>query len=239
MQEEGDDMKIVIKQSFLFFLFLLQTICAWCNSIQPEITKAEWQNIDGKFTKEGLVGYPLRLYAETKGMEGDVTFRIYDDRGRTVALFDAKIDGNRASAEWTYYWNGVVLEEKPEFQFEVTGTGCKPVHSKKCEIGQKIRITVLNEYRYILKNTKAILTNGVTEIEEKNLDGVFEYNVTPGSWRFKTTYLLDTDKYGVYQNKIKRENILYVHYDMITSEGIYCTLPDIYVLIEFYKNISS
>ena len=42
--------------------------CAWCNSFQPEITKAEWQNLDGESTKNGLVGEPLRLYAETKGI---------------------------------------------------------------------------------------------------------------------------------------------------------------------------
>ena len=106
-------MKIVIKRIFIIFLFLqMITIhCAWCNSFQPEITKAEWQNLDGESTKNGLVGEPLRLYAETKGIVGDVTFRIYDNKQRIVTLFDVKIDGDKASVEWTYYWNGVVLKQ--------------------------------------------------------------------------------------------------------------------------------
>ena len=89
-------MKIVIKRIFIIFLFLqMITIhCAWCNSVQQRITKVEWQNLEGKITKNGLVGEPLRLYAETKGIVGDVTFRIYDDKRRIVASFDAKIDGD-------------------------------------------------------------------------------------------------------------------------------------------------
>ena len=46
--------------------------CAWCNSVQQRITKVEWQNLEGKITKNGLVGEPLRLYAETKGIVGDL-----------------------------------------------------------------------------------------------------------------------------------------------------------------------
>ena len=174
-------MTITIKRNFLFFVFLqvITVYCAWCNSFQPEITKVEWQNLDGKTTKKGLVGEPLRLYAETKGIVGDVTFRIYDNKQRIVTSFDVKIDGDKASVEWTYYWNGVVLKEKPKFKSEVIATGCKPVHSEKCEIEQKIRITMMDEYSYVLKNTKAILTNGIEKIEKENLDGVFEYYVIP------------------------------------------------------------
>lgn len=234
-------MKIVIKRIFIIFLFLqMITIhCAWCNSVQPEITKVEWQNLEGKITKNGLVGEPLRLYAETKGIVGDVTFCIYDDKRRTVASFDAKIDGDKASVEWTYYWNGVVLKEKPKFQFEVIATGCKPVHSEKCEIEQKIRITMMDEYSYVLKNTKAILTNGIEKIEKENLDGVFEYYVIPGNWKFITTYLSDTFEYGPYEKELNGKTYFHVHYDTLMFEGIYCTIPDIYIFVEFYKGISS
>ena len=233
-------MKIVIKKIYLFFIFLqvITVHCIWCNTDQPRITKVEWQNLNGDFTKSGLVGEPLRLYAETKGIVGDVIFCIYDDKQRTVASFDAKIDGDKAFVEWTYYWNGVVLKEKPKFQFEVIATGCKPVHSEKCEIEQKIKITVLDEYSYALKNTKAILTNGVERIEKENLDGVFEYYVIPGNWKFITTYLSDTFEYGPYENELKSKTLFHVHYDTLMLEGIYCTIPDIYIFVEFYKGIS-
>ena len=86
--------------------FVFSAHCAWCNFekssnsvevklIRPEITKAEWQDKDGGSTSKGLVGETLKLHAETKDMEGGVTFRVYDDKGRQVFEKGADIKGIR------------------------------------------------------------------------------------------------------------------------------------------------
>ena len=139
--------------------FVFTAHSAWCNFekssntlevklIRPEITKAEWQDSEGKTTSKGLVGEPLKLVAETKDMEGGVTFWIYDDKGREVTSIGAEIKGNKAEAEWTYHWNGEKLDAKPKYTFEVTGNRCKKVESGDVEISAKIILYLKTEMTY-------------------------------------------------------------------------------------------
>ena len=178
--------------------FVFSAHCAWCNFekssnsvevklVRPEITKAEWQDKDGASTSKGLVGETLKLYAETKDMEGGVTFRVYDDKGRQVFEKGATIEGDKAETEWTYHWNGEKLDHKPKFTFEVTGQRCKRVESGECEIGMEIRkvLKIGNEilkdmdYRIILSNGDEI--SGKTG-EEGKID---QEDLIPGSYRIE------------------------------------------------------
>ena len=229
--------------------FIFTAHSAWCNFekssntlevklVRPEITKAEWQDSEGKTTNKGLVGEPLKLVAETKEMEGGVTFWIYDDKGREVTSIGAEIKGNKAEAEWTYHWDGIPLKEKPKYTFEVTGNRCKKVESGDVEITQKIKITVLNEYSYILKNIKAKLTNNEDSIEKTSSDGFFEFDVIPGEWKFIINEIVDTFEYGQYKNELNIEKIISIDYNTIVQKGIYCHIPNIYLMVEFYKTIS-
>ena len=139
--------------------FIFTAHSAWCNFekssntlevklIRPEITKAEWQDSEGKTTSKSLVGEPLKLVAETKDMEGGVTFWIYDDKGREVTSIGAEIKGDKAEAEWTYHWNGEKLDARPKYTFEVTGNRCKKVESGDVEIGAKIILYLKTEMTY-------------------------------------------------------------------------------------------
>ena len=129
--------------------FIFSAHSAWCNYakssnslevklIRPEITKAEWQDAEGNVTSKGLVGQPLRLVAETKDMEGGVTFWIYDENRREVAILGADIVDGRAETQWTYHWSGEVLKAKPKYTFGVTGNRCRKVESGEVEIGMEI-----------------------------------------------------------------------------------------------------
>ena len=146
--------------------FIFTAHCAWCNfekssnSLEvklkrPEITKVEWQDKDGNTTSKGLVGETLKLHAETKNMEGGVTFFIYDSStGKQAASIGANVEGDKAEAEWTYHWDGIPLKEKPKFKFEVRGNRCKKVESSEVEIGMKYEIPAFDENGEPLKNTK-------------------------------------------------------------------------------------
>ena len=170
--------------------FVFSAHCAWCNFekssnsvevklVRPEITKAEWQDKDGGSTSKGLVGETLKLHAETKDMEGGVTFRVYDDKGRQVFEKGVTIEGDKAETEWTYHWNGEKLDHKPKFTFEVTGQRCKRVESGECEIGMEIHKVLQFEdgepmsdepYTIILSNGDNITGNadseGIISIED-------------------------------------------------------------------------
>ena len=230
--------------------FIFTAHCAWCNFekssntlevnlVRPEITKAEWRNMDGKPAYKGLMGEALKLHAEAKDMEGGVTFWIYDDRGSLVASIGADIQDGKAEAEWTYHYNGEKLDAKPKFTFEVTGNRCKRFKASECEISQKIRIKVLDEYSYILKNITARLTNEYDNIEKTSSDGFFEFDVIPSYWRFVISEIEDTSEYGRYKKEIERKKIISVDYDTIVQKGIYCYISDIYLLVEFNKKVSS
>ena len=230
--------------------FVFTAHCAWCSFgkssnalevklIRPEITKAEWRDKDGKPADKGLVGEALKLHAETKDMEGGVTFWIYDDRGSLVTSIGADIQDGKAEAEWTYHYNGERLDAKPRFTFEVTGNRCKRFKASECEISQKIRIKVLDEYSYILKNITARLTNDYDNIEKTSSDGSFEFDVIPSYWRFVISEIEDTSEYGRYKKEIEREKIISVDYDTAVQKGIYCYISDIYLLVEFNKKVSN
>ena len=142
--------------------FVFTAHCAWCNFekssnalevklVRPEIKKAEWQDKDGSSTSKGLVGEPLKLHAETKDMDGGVTFWIYDDKGRLVTSIGADIKDDMAVAEWTYHYNGEKLDHKPKFTFEVTGKRCKKVESSACEITQSISLLIGFDDGYLIE----------------------------------------------------------------------------------------
>ena len=148
--------------------FVFTAHCAWCNFekssnalevklIRPEIKKAEWQDKDGSSTSKGLVGEPLKLHAETKDMDGGVTFWIYDDKGRLVTSMGADIKDDMAVAEWTYHYNGEKLDHKPKFTFEVTGNRCKKVESSACEIAQSISLLIGFDDGYLIEKIDGIL----------------------------------------------------------------------------------
>ncbi len=230
--------------------FIFTAHCAWCSFgkssnalevklMRPEITKAEWRDKDGIPADKGLVGEALKLHAETKDMEGGVTFWIYDDRGSLVTSIGADVKDNAADAEWTYRYNGEKLDAKPKFTFEVTGNRCKKFKASECEISQKIRIKVLDEYSYILKNITARLTNDYDNIEKTSSDGFFEFDIIPSYWRFVISEIEDTSEYGRYKKEIEREKIISVDYDTAVQDGIYCYISDIYLLVEFNKKVSN
>ncbi|MBQ9610307.1 MAG: hypothetical protein IJV15_12805, partial [Lachnospiraceae bacterium] len=187
--------------------FIFSAHCAWCNFekssnsvevrlIRPEITKAEWRDKDGNPTSKGLVGETLKLHAETKDMEGGVTFHVYDENGHEVFSKGANIVDGKAEAEWTYHWNGEKLDHKPKFTFEVTGQRCKKVESSECEIGMAATCYLKNEYEeglkdysYLIKYPDGSEADGYTDsdgkiIVEDTIPGVFEINVTNGIKEF-------------------------------------------------------
>ena len=171
--------------------FIFSAHCAWCNfekssnSLEvklkrPEIKKAEWQDSEGSSTSKGLVGEPLKLVAETKDMEGGVTFWIYDDKGRGITSLSADIEGDKAEAEWIYHWDGIPLKEKPKFKFEVTGQRCKKVESSDVEISAKLTLWLKNAFGDPLIDVKcklitsdgsekSVTTDDQGKIEEEDL----------------------------------------------------------------------
>ena len=186
--------------------FIFTAHSAWCNFekssntlevklVRPEITKAEWKNSEGSTTSKGLVGEPLKLVAETKDMEGGVTFWIYDDKGREVTSIGAEIKGNKAEAEWTYHWNGEILKEKPKFKFEVTGNRCKNVESSEVEIGAKISIYLQSNIDYDVYgfDSQLIKDNDVDNSESISFDnGKYEEDVIPG--KYEVAFEINSDK---------------------------------------------
>lgn len=175
--------------------FIFTAHSAWCNFekssntlevklIRPEITKAEWQDSEGKTTSKGLVGEALKLVAETKDMEGGVTFWIYDDKGREVTSIGAEIKGNKAEAEWTYHWNGEKLDAKPKYTFEVTGNRCKKVESGDVEISGKIDLQFVDKKNYAINDVEYKLFFNEEDFDSGDLsNGVYEKDdLIPGKY---------------------------------------------------------
>ena len=184
--------------------FVFSAHCAWCNFekssnsvevklVRPEIKKAEWQDKDGGSTSKGLVGETLKLHAETKDMEGGVTFRIYDDKGRQVFETGAEIEGDKAEAEWTYHWNGEKLEEKPKFTFEVTGQRCKRVESSEVEISATLDLIFRDEKKNLLDNLSVILTfnTGEEKLSSDDEGKILKEDLIPSDCKLKV--LLDKE----------------------------------------------
>ena len=161
--------------------FIFTAHCAWCNFekssntlevklVRPEITKAEWRDKDGNPADKGLVGEALKLHAETKDLEGGVTFWIYDDRGSLAASIGADVKDNAADAEWTYHWDGIPLKEKPKFKFEVRGNRCNKIESGEVEISASIQCQLvdsnenpLEDYSYTIIECNDNSTDGTTD----------------------------------------------------------------------------
>jgi len=230
--------------------FVFTAHCAWCNFekssntlevklVRPEIKKAEWQNKDGSSTSKGLVGEPLKLHAETKDMEGGVTFWIYDDKGRLVTSIGADIEGDKAEAEWTYYYNGEKLDSKPKFKFEVTGNRCKKIESSECEIGAKIDIRIATENGQLFNNV--IIKNINTNEEIKLSDGTYKKeSEIPSIQNYVLVNNLENISFGDY---ISFEEEEYLYKRLTYSEMLYkgfnikCSEPTT-ILVERKKGIS-
>ena len=204
--------------------FVFSAHCAWCNFekssnsvevklIRPEIKMAEWQDKDGGSTSKGLVGETLKLHAETKNMEGGVTFRVYDDKGRQVFEKGAEIEGDKAEAEWTYHWNGEKLEEKPKFTFEVTGQRCKKVESSEVEIGQEYKFTVYDINEETVADQKTVLYSNINgEIQkftDSNGEIIFE-DLIPDS--FYISLIEDDKEYEENEIDTSKTNLIEIDY---------------------------
>lgn len=230
--------------------FVFTAHCAWCsfgkssNALEvrlarPEITKAEWRDMDGNPTSEGLVGEALKLHAETKDMEGGVTFWIYDDRGSLVTSIGADIQDGKAEAEWTYHYNGERLDAKPRFTFEVTGNRCKNVKSSEVEIGAKINIRIATEDGQLFNNI--IIKNIDSDEEIKLSDGTYKKDSEIPSIQ---NYILVNDFKNVsFGDYISFEDKEYLYKRLLYSEMIYkgfnikCSQPTT-ILVERKKGIS-
>ena len=174
--------------------FVFTAHCAWCNFekssnslevklVRPEIKKVEWQDSEGNSTSKGIVGETLKLHAETKDMEGGVTFMIMDDKKRVVATLGAEIEGDKAEAEWTYNFQfnpDYPLKQKPKFSFQVSGQRCKKKESSSVEISMNHKVIAYDENGEIAKNKsfyvsysdgsfKSYSSNGQGEIELKDM----------------------------------------------------------------------
>ena len=230
--------------------FVFTAHCAWCSFgkssnalevklIRPEITKAEWRDKDGKPADKGLVGEALKLHAETKDMEGGVTFWIYDDRGSLVTSIGADIQDGKAEAEWTYHYNGERLDAKPRFTFEVTGNRCKNVKSSEVEIGAKINIRIATEDGQLFNNI--IIKNIDSDEEIKLSDGTYKKDSEIPSIQ---NYILVNDFKNVsFGDYISFEDKEYLYKRLLYSEMIYkgfnikCSQPTT-ILVERKKGIS-
>jgi uncharacterized Zn-binding protein involved in type VI secretion len=230
--------------------FIFTAHSAWCNFekssntlevklIRPEITKAEWQDSEGKTTSKGLVGEPLKLVAETKDMEDGVTFWIYDDKGREVISIGAEIKGNKAEAEWTYHWNGEKLDAKPKYTFEVTGNRCKKIESCDVEIGAKIDVKIVTEVGQLIKNI--IIENTSTSETIILSDGTYkkEFEI-PSDFNFKVKNDFNKIEFGNHISLDTNEyRIVSVFYSDIQEKGIKinCSQSTI-IIIKRKKGIS-
>lgn len=231
-------------------MFIFTAHCAWCNFekssnalevrlARPEITKAEWRDMDGNQTSKGFVGKALKLYAETKDIEGGVTFWIYDDRGSLVTSIGADIKDGKAEAEWTYHYNGEKLDAKPKFTFEVTGNRCKNVKSSEVEIGAKINIRIATEDGQLFNNI--IIKNINNDEEIKLSDGTYKKDSEIPSIQ---NYILVNDFKNVsFGDYISFEDKEYLYKRLLYSEMIYkgfnvkCSQPTT-ILVERKKGIS-
>ena len=180
--------------------FIFSAHCAWCNFekssnslevrlVRPEITKAEWRDADGNATSKGLVGEPLKLVAETKDMEGGVTFHVYDENKHEVFSKGADIADGRAEAEWTYHYSGEKLDAKPKYTFEVTGQRCKMVESSEVEIGAKIEVQFVDKLKENVSELDVILIDNSKQETSLTTDSdgiISKDDAVPGEYSVKT-----------------------------------------------------
>ena len=161
--------------------FIFTAHSAWCNfekssnSLEvkvkrPEITKVEWQDKDGNSTSKGLVGEPLKLHAETKDMEGGVTFNIFDSSTkRQVASIGADIKDDKADAEWNPIDTRFPDDTKElKFSFEAKGNCCKKIESIECQVKNPKVISMEWDTKAIYYGDKAKLKIQTFELSDES-----------------------------------------------------------------------
>ena len=187
--------------------FIFTAHCAWCNFEKssntlevelkrPEITKADWQDKDGKTASKGIAGTPIKLYAEvTEFEEGQgLTFTVYDGQTQeTVYEAGSDVQDGKAEAQWTYHWDGEELKEKPKYYFEVTANRCKNVKSGEVEISGKLSVMVRKINNDVIPKQKYTLyrNNEVFKSGETTDDGeILEEDLIPAQY----CIVLNTDE---------------------------------------------
>ncbi len=167
--------------------FIFSVHSAWCNYakssnslevklIRPEITKAEWQDVEGNSTSRGLVGQPLKLVAETKDMEGGVTFWIYDENRREVASLGADIVDGRAEAQWIPVDPRAVDDTRElRYNFEATGNRCKKVTGGEVQVRNPRVVSMEWEEDFAYPGDTVKLKVTSFEMTEFNFSGVLNF----------------------------------------------------------------
>jgi phage baseplate assembly protein gpV len=160
--------------------FVFTAHCAWCNFekssnalevklVRPEVKKAEWQDKDGSSTSKGLVGEPLKLHAETKDMDGGVTFMIMDDKKRVVATLGADIEGDKADAEWIPVDTRFPDDTRElKFTFEARGNRCKKIESSECQVKNPRVVSMDWDKKAIYYGEKAKLKIQTFELSDES-----------------------------------------------------------------------
>ena len=166
--------------------FVFTAHCAWCNFekssnalevklVRPEIKKAEWQDKDGSSTSKGLVGEPLKLHAETKDMDGGVTFMIMDDKKRVVATLGADIQGDKAEAEWNPVDTRFPDDTRElKFTFEARGNRCKKIESSECQVKNPKVISMEWDKKAIMWGDEVELKINTFEMSDEAPDAIIE-----------------------------------------------------------------
>ena len=158
---------------------------AWCNFARsgnalevklkrPEITKAEWRDKDGNPTGKGLVGEPLKVYAEVKDFEDGqgVTFTARNAAtGEEAFQTGAEVKDGIAEAEWTYHYDGEKLDAKPRFTFEVSAARCRKAKSPEIEIGAKITVEFRFEDGAVPEYGQYMIFKNGEEYKKEKIDG--------------------------------------------------------------------
>ena len=160
--------------------FIFSAHSAWCNYakssnslevklIRPEITKAEWQDAEGNVTSKGLVGQPLKLVAETKDIEGGVTFWIYDENRREVASLGADIVEGRAEVQWTPTDPRAVDDTRElRYNFEATGNRCKKVTGGEVQVRNPRVVSMEWDKKAIYYGDRATLRIKTLEVAQES-----------------------------------------------------------------------
>ena len=167
--------------------FIFSAHCAWCNFekssnslevklVRPEIKKAEWQDSEGSSTSKGLVGKTLKLHAETKDMEGGVTFMIMDYKKRVVATLGADIEGDKADAEWNPVDKRLPDNtDELKYTFEVKGNRCKKAESCEIQIKNPKVLAMEWEEDFAYPGDTVKLKVNTFEMAEFNYNGILRF----------------------------------------------------------------
>uniref|UniRef100_UPI00322099FC hypothetical protein n=1 Tax=uncultured Muribaculum sp. TaxID=1918613 RepID=UPI00322099FC len=167
--------------------FVFSAHCAWCGFeksgnvlevrlVRPEITKAEWRDRDGNATSKGLVGEPLKLVAETKDMEGGVTFHVYDENKHEVFSKGADIADGRAEAEWNPVDTRFPDDTRElKFTFEVRGNRCKKIKSSECQVKNPKITSIIWKDDFAYPGDKVTININSFEMKDFNYSGILNF----------------------------------------------------------------